>query len=214
MKQPLILSAALVLCAALVAGCGGTSGSGGGRSLSGVVSEEEEKKESRTRGDDSRSRTRTDHQQNDTYEYESYSDSSSDDDDSGGILWWVVSALFSGGDDEEEYEEPMTYQEYVPTDPYVENEIGGEGTDKDKESEERSDLSIGRFSVGYRQSWSHLAGDAIDGFRTGMVTAGIGPKDRTKLYLGVYFGSGDFERSDASSSTCGASSDSVDSAVD
>lgn len=177
----------------MLGGCAGGSGGGGGRSLSEVVDEDEKKgrdaqRESRTRGDDSRTRTRTDHQE--TYE------SDDDNDSSGSVVGWLVGALFGGDDDYEPEEYDYSYEEqeqdYVATSPYVEDEIGGE----DMGSTDGPNLSIGRFSVGYRYSWSYLAGDAIEGFDTWMVTVGLGPKDGIMMYLGAYFGKGEFERSD------------------
>jgi hypothetical protein len=72
----------------------------------------------------------------------------------------------------------------------VEGEVGG----SDPDSEDGPSLSMGRFSIGYRHSWSHLAGNAIKGFETGMITAGFGPRDGVKLYLGGFYGHGDFGR--------------------
>jgi hypothetical protein len=205
---------------AVSAGCaGGSGGGGGGRRLSDVVEASEQDgreaqrnsrirgdgSRTRTRGDESRTRTRTDHQDR---SYDEGYDSSSD---SGGILGWLFNAIFSGGDDEEDTSTYYVYEEYpqhdpepVAPNPYVEGEVGGESDEFDEyevstEPEASAawpSLSLGRFTLGYRQGWSKWSDDAIEGFETGMLTAGFGPRDRTKIYLGFYYGHGELGRSD------------------
>jgi len=158
----------------LVSGCAGSSGGSKDSSrgdLSEAMTEKEEQDEGRRRGE-GRTRTRTDHtEQNDTETTDTTYES--DDDtmeitNSASVISWIFHAIFSGGGDEDQGDR---------------HSVGGGQTSAAEES-----VSLGRFSVGYRHSWSEMAGDAVTGFESSMVTVGFGPKDGVMGYLGFYFG--------------------------
>lgn len=202
-RPAIVIAALLLVVGALLAGCAGSSGGGGGKRLSDVVAEKEDEgregsRDSRARGDESRTRTRTDHQEGSGSSGDESWDSGSGGGSSDSVVSWLFTALFGGGNDDEywEYDEVERDPAQRATGPYVEDEIGGEG----EGGGNAPDVSLGRFTLGYRYDNSHLAGDAVSGFETGMVTAGFGPHDRAKIYLGYFSGHGDFGRADIAAS--------------